>query len=218
VASSAGSTNSSSPITVAVADDHPVVLRGLEALIDEEQDMKVVATASDGLEAVTRVLATRPQVVILDLRMPRCDGVEATRRILAELPEARVIVLSGEKTPAVMEALQAGALAFLSKEAIGSSLVEAIRAAASGTPMVSPAVLPDLLDALRQPSVPNPLSPRERQIMQLVASGATNDQIARTLRVSVSTVKALLAGLFERLEAKDRASALAVCFRQGWIA
>jgi DNA-binding NarL/FixJ family response regulator len=203
---------------VAVADDHPVVLRGLEALIDEEQDMKVVATASDGLEAVTRVLAARPQVVILDLRMPRCDGVEATRRILAELPEARVIVLSGEKTPAVMEALQAGALGFLSKEAIGSSLVEAIRAAASGTPMVSPAVLPDLLDALRQPSVPNPLSPREREIMQLVASGATNDQIARTLRVSVSTVKALLAGLFERLEAKDRASALAVCFRQGWIA
>jgi DNA-binding NarL/FixJ family response regulator len=203
---------------VAVADDHPVVLRGLEALIDEEQDMKVVATASDGIEAVTRVLATRPQVVILDLRMPRCDGVDATRRILAGLPDARVIVLSGEKTPAVMEALQAGALAFLSKEAIGSSLVDAIRAAASGTPMVSPAVLPDLLEALRQPSVPNPLTPREREVMQLVASGSTNDQIARTLALSVSTVKALLAGLFERLDAKDRASALAVCFRQGWIA
>jgi len=84
--------------------------------------------------------------------------------------------------------------------------------------MVSPAVLPDLLEALRQPSVPNPLTPREREVMQLVASGSTNDQIARTLALSVSTVKALLAGLFERLDAKDRASALAVCFRQGWIA
>lgn len=84
-------------ITVAIADDHPLVLRGLEALIEAEPDLQLVATAHDGLEAVTRVLATRPRVAILDLRMPGCDGVEATRRIMAAYPEARIVVLSGEE-------------------------------------------------------------------------------------------------------------------------
>jgi DNA-binding NarL/FixJ family response regulator len=211
-------TSAPQPITVAIADDHPVVLRGLEALIEEQADMTVVATARDGLEAVTRVLATRPQVVVMDIRMPRCNGVEATRRILAEHPEARVIVLSGEKTPSVVEALQAGALGFLSKDAIGASLVEGIRAAADDRPIVSPTVLTGLIEALRQPQYANPLTGREKEIMQLVAAGNTNEQIGRALSVSISTVKALLAALFEKLGARDRASALAVCLRRGWIA
>jgi DNA-binding NarL/FixJ family response regulator len=208
---------SSKTITVALADDHPVVLRGLEALIEEEPDMDVVATARNGEEAVARVVATRPQVVVLDLRMPVCDGVEATRQILARSPGSRVILLSAERSPSVLEALQAGAIGFLSKDAIGDSLVDGIRAAAEDKPVMSQPVLAKLIESIRRPAAANPLNDKEKQIMELVAAGETNEQIARELRVSVSSVKAGLGSAFQKLEARDRASALASCFRRGWI-
>jgi DNA-binding NarL/FixJ family response regulator len=204
-------------ITVALADDHPVVLRGLEALIDEQSDMEVVATARNGEEAVARVAATRPQVVVLDLRMPLCDGVEATRRIIARSPGSRIILLSAERSPSVLEALQAGAIGFLSKASIGDSLVDGIRAAAEDRPVMSQPVLTTLIESIRRPVASNPLNEKEKEIMELVATGETNAQIARELHVSVSSVKAGLGSAFQKLEARDRAAALAVCFRQGWI-
>lgn len=210
-------TRSSKTITVALADDHPVVLRGLEALVEEQPDMEVVATARDGLEAVARVVATRPHVVVLDLRMPLCDGVEATRRILVGSPGSRVVLLSAEKSPSVVEALQAGAIGFLSKDAIGDSLVDGIRAAAEDRPIVSQPMLVKLIESIRRPADANPLNDKEKQVMKLVAAGETNEQIARELHVSVSSVKAGLASAFQKLDARDRASALAVCFRRGWI-
>jgi DNA-binding NarL/FixJ family response regulator len=208
------------PISVAIADDHPIVLQGLEALIDGQADMEVVATARDGDEAVRRVLATRPDVVVLDARMPNGDGAEATRRILADHPEARIIVLSGEDGETVLDALRAGACGYLSKATIVDSLVDGIRDAMHGRPVVGGEILDGLLDALRDgPAQPaqGGLRPKERRLMELVAAGRTNDQIAKELIVSVSTVKAQLAGVYERLGASDRASALAICFRNGWV-
>lgn len=210
-------TSPSAIITVALADDHPVVLRGLEALIVEQPDMEVVATARNGEEAVARVVATRPQVVVLDLRMPLCDGVEATRQIIAQSPGSRVILLSAERSPSVLEALRAGAIGFLSKEAIGDSLVDSIRAAAEDKPVMSQPVLTKLIESIRRPAAANPLNDKEKEVMELVAAGETNEQIAVALHVSVSTVKAGLASAYQKLEARDRASALAACFRRGWI-
>lgn len=204
-------------ISVAIVDDHPVVLQGLEALIQAEPDMAVVATAHDGEEAVRRVVATQPDVVVMDVRMPRCDGVEAAKMMLAASSQVRIILLSGERSPSVVAALRAGAYGFLSKTSIAQGLVEGIRDAAHGRPVIASSLLPDVLDALRETHEPSPLSPREREILGSVAEGCTNQQIARSLGVSVSTVKAELAAVYEKTGASDRASALAVCFRRGWL-
>ena len=207
----------SESITVAIVDDHPVVLRGLEALIEAEADMRVVATAHDGEEAIRRVVATQPDVVVMDIRMPTCDGVEATERILAAHPEIRVILLSGELGPSVVTALKAGAYGYLSKDTVDRDLVAGIRDAAGGRPVIASSVLGHVLDALRHTQDPSPLTPRERAILACVAKGRTNDQIAHELGHSISTVKAQLAAVYEKLGASDRASALAVCFRRGWL-
>ena len=204
-------------ISVAIVDDHPIVLRGLEALVDAEPDMTVVATAHDGQEAVQRVIATRPDVVVMDIRMPTCDGVEATERILTTYPSTRVILLSGDLGPSVVTALKAGAYGYLSKDTVDRDLVKGIRDAAEGRAVIASSVLGHVLDALRPTSDPNPLTSREHAIMLCVAQGATNEQIARELGHSISTVKAQLAALYERFGASDRASALAVCFRRGWL-
>ena len=204
-------------ISVAVVDDHPVVLRGLEALIEAEPDMTVVATAHDGEEAVRRVIATQPDVVVMDIRMPTCDGVEATARILAAHPEIRVILLSAEMGPSVLTALKVGAYGYLSKDTADRDLVSGIREAAEGRPVIASSGLGLVLDALRPTQDSNPLTPRDRAILACVAQGSTNEQIARELGHSVSTVKAQLASLYEKLGASDRASALASCFRRGWI-
>jgi DNA-binding NarL/FixJ family response regulator len=204
-------------ISVAIVDDHPVVLRGLEQLIDAEPDMAVVATARDGEEAIRRVIATQPDVVVMDIRMPRLDGVEATQQILAAHPNIRVILLSGELGASVVSALKAGACGYLAKEAADRDLVDGIRTAAGGRPVIADAVLGHVLDALRVAEDPSPLSRRDRTMLECIAQGNTNEQIARALGHSVSTVKADLAALYGKLGASDRASALAVCFRRGWI-
>ena len=204
-------------ISVAVVDDHPVVLRGLEALIEAEPDMTVVATAHDGEEAVRRVIATQPDVVIMDVRMPTSDGVEATEQILAAHPEIRVILLSGELGPSVVTALRAGAYGYLSKDSADRDLIAGIRNAVGGRPVIASSVLGHVLDALRPSQDPSPLTSRERAILACVAQGYTNEQISRELGHSISTVKAQLADLYQKLGATDRASALAVCFRRGWI-
>ena len=204
-------------ISVALVDDHPVVLRGLEGMIEAEADMAVVATARNGEEAVRRVTATNPDIVVMDVRMPSCDGVDATRRILAVHPDTRIILLSGEQSPSVVEALRAGAYGFLSKTEVTESLVQRIRDAAEGRPVIASEILGELLDTLREPHEPNPLTAREQRIVESVAQGSTNEQIAHELERSVSTVKAELATIFEKVGATDRASALAVCFRRGWL-
>jgi DNA-binding NarL/FixJ family response regulator len=205
-------------ITVLLADDHPVVLHGLQSLLSRRPELKVVATATDGPEAVAAVLSTRPTVAVLDLRMPGCDGLEATKRILAEFPEARIIILSGAEEPSMaVDAFRAGAIGFLPKASFAKFLVEGIQLAAEGKAVVTAELVTRLVQTLRDQPAQSPLNEREQEIVPLIAEGMTNEQIARQLGLSVSSVKAQLTSLFDKLGATDRASALAVCFRRGWL-
>jgi DNA-binding NarL/FixJ family response regulator len=204
-------------ISVAIVDDHPILIQGLEAMIEAEADMTVVATAHDGNEAVRRVAATHPDVVVMDVRMPGCDGVEAAKQIISADPHVRIILLSGEPDASVVAALQEGVYGFLSKTSLARGLIEGIRDAAKGRPVIAPALLDDILVALRTTHQPSPLTHREREVLESVARGWTNEQIAHELEISVSTVKAELTEINEKTGASDRASALAVCLRKGWI-
>ncbi|MDQ3991068.1 MAG: response regulator transcription factor [Actinomycetota bacterium] len=205
-------------IDVLVADDHPVVLRGLQALIDDEEDMRVVATASEGDEALRRAQASRPDVIVLDLRMPGLHGPELIGRLVAELPETRVIVLSAaDAADVALDVVKAGAVGFLHKALAEQRLVDEIRRAARRGHALGDEVIPELLRAIRAAPKANPLSEREVELVRMVADGMTNDQIARALAVGLSTVKVLLSGLFGKIGANDRASAVAVCFRNGWV-
>jgi DNA-binding NarL/FixJ family response regulator len=180
--------------------------------------MEVVGEATNGDDAVSTVLSQHPDVAILDVRMPGLDGVEATRRILRDRPQTRVIVLSAQAdAETAVQALRAGAIGFLPKEAFGSTLLDGIRSAASGEVALTPDIVSSVVRELHTPAATNGLHDDDRRLLELVADGCTNTQIARAMSVSVSTVKAHLSALFKRLGARDRASALAICFRRGWL-
>jgi DNA-binding NarL/FixJ family response regulator len=206
-------------IRVVLADDHPLILDGIRALIQGTPGMQVVGEATNGEDAVSTVLAERPDVAVLDVRMPGCDGVEATRRILRDNPQTRVIVLSASSDADVaVAALRAGAVGFLPKEAFGQVLLDGIRSAASGEVALTAEVMSRVVRELHEPTPPSELTDDDRGLLELVAEGCTNTQIARSMSISVSTVKAHLSALFKKLGARDRASALAICFRRGWLA
>ena len=202
-------------IRVVLADDHPLILDGLRALIEAEPAMRVVGEATNGEDAVATVLETEPDVAVIDVGMPGFDGVEATRRIVQDLPDTRVIVLTGAgETEIAVQAVRAGAVGFLQKEAFETALLDGIRSAAAAEPTADPALSGSRSSGSREPSV---LSASDLRLLELVAEGYTNTQIARSMSVSVSTVKAHLSALFKKVGARDRASALAICFRNGWI-
>jgi DNA-binding NarL/FixJ family response regulator len=205
-------------VGVVVADDHPIVLDGLRAVIAEADDLELRGLVTDGETAVRTVLDERPQVVVLDVRMPGCDGIEATRRILEAYPEAKIIMLSAARDASVaLDVFRAGAIGFLPKETAIDLLVESIRSAAQGRAVMSTELITRVVTELHSPQQANPLSPREVELMGFVAEGKTNEQISRAIGLSVGTVKAQLSALFTKIAAIDRASAVAVCLRSGWI-
>lgn len=195
-------------IRVVVADDHAVVRRGLQELLDAEADIEVVGTARDGAEAHSLLESANPDVFLMDLSMPGVDGIEATRRIVSDSPDATVLVLTSfVDQKRILEALSAGASGYILKDADAREVSAAVRAAAAGESPLDPKVARVLLDARRASRPTTELSPRERQVLNLVGEGLANKQIARRLGIAERTVKAHLTSVFQAIGVTDRTQA-----------
>ena len=210
-------------IRVVIADDQRVVREGLSTLLGLIDGVEVVGLAADGGEAVELALSGGADVVMMDLRMPRCDGVEATRRLTAEAPRIKVLVLTTYADDrSVIDALRAGARGYLTKDAGAEEISDALRRLAQGRAAIDPAVQHHLLDAIGgapaeqgHSPVPSGLTTREAEVLTLIARGFTNKQIAEQLFVNESTIKTHINHLFSKLGVQDRAQAVAFAYRNG---
>jgi DNA-binding NarL/FixJ family response regulator len=214
------------PVRVLIADDQKVVREGLVSLIGLLPGIDVVGAAVDGDDAVRQAAELRPDVVLMDLNMPRCNGVEATERLRETQPQARVVVLTTYSDDAwVFSALQAGARGFLTKDAGAEEIHRAITAVAAGQAQLDPSVQRRLLDALgsgerfavAEPAagVPDELTPRETEVLGHIAAGLSNAEIAATLFVSEATVKTHINHIFTKTGLRDRAQLVRYAFRHG---
>jgi DNA-binding NarL/FixJ family response regulator len=204
-------------IDVLVVDDHVIVRHGLRGMLAAEPDLDVVGEAGSGPEAVAMVDAHSPDVVLMDLRMPGGDGVAATTAITAQHPGTRVVVLTTYDTDAdILRAVEAGAAGYLLKDCSQAELTSAIRAAARGETVLTPSVATRLVNRMRAPQVES-LSPREVQVLGLVAIGHTNAEIGRELHISEATVKTHLLRAFSKLDVSDRTAAVTVARQRGLL-
>jgi DNA-binding NarL/FixJ family response regulator len=218
-------------IRVLIADDQPVVRDGLAMLLGLIDDVEIVSTAADGVEAVERARATRPDIVLIDLRMPRLEGAEATRQIVDSLPETRVLVLTTyAEDEFLFPALQAGARGYLTKDATAEEIEQAIRALIAGRTHLDPTVQQRLVTAVLDQAPPTPtteavppspqdlpddLTPREVEVLTLIAGGLSNSEIADRLVLSNATVKTHINRIFYKTGARDRAQAVRYAFKHG---
>jgi DNA-binding NarL/FixJ family response regulator len=204
-------------LTVLIADDHPVVRAGLRGMLAAERGIKVVAEAGSGHEAIAMARRHRPDVVLMDLRMPDGDGVEATAGILAAEPATRVVVLTTYESDAdIVRAVEAGATGYLLKDVPPGDLVNAIRAAALGETVLGPSVAGRLVSHLRRPATEQ-LSSRETEVLARVARGLTNADIGRALHISEATVKTHLMRAFGKLGVSDRTAAVTKAIQLGML-
>jgi DNA-binding NarL/FixJ family response regulator len=202
-------------IRVLIADDHPVVRDGLRGMLAGEPDLEVVGEAGDGSEVLANVDALRPDVILMDLRMPRMGGVDAIRALAERRSSARVLVLTTyDSDRDVVPALGAGATGYLLKDAPRAELVRAIRAAARGEVVLAPSVATRLVTQLRSPAQET-LSERELEVLTLIAQGETNRGAAARLFVSEATIKTHLLHIYAKLDVGDRAAAVAVAYERG---
>jgi DNA-binding NarL/FixJ family response regulator len=219
-------------ITVALVDDQSLVRAGFQALLSSEPDIEVVATAADGAAGVAAARAHRPDVVLMDIRMPGVDGLQATAQITAdpELAGTRVVVLTTfELDEYVFGALRAGASGFLLKDLEPTDLIAAVRVVAAGEALLAPRLTRRLIEAFVQgtPAVPpvdadradplQVLTPREREVLALVGRGASNGEIAEALVLSPLTAKTHVARLFAKLGARDRAQLVVLAYESGLV-
>jgi DNA-binding NarL/FixJ family response regulator len=203
-------------IRVVVADDQAAVRDGLVALLSVTAGVEVVGEAADGAAAVAAAEALRPDVVLMDLRMPGVDGVEATRRIGQGVPGVRVVVLTTHADDAsILKALRAGATGYLTKESGRAEIARAIEAAASGQSVLDDGVTAALLAAAVDVPAAADLTPREAEVLTLIARGKSNTEIAGELFVSAATVKTHINNLFAKLGVRDRAQAVRYALRHG---
>ncbi|QIN84096.1 response regulator [Rubrobacter tropicus] len=202
-------------VGVLIVDDHPVVRTGIRGMLEGQPDFEVVGEAVNGEEAVDLTGRLNPDIVLMDLRMPGTGGVAATSRIRKEHPETRVLVLTTSDSGAdILRAVEAGATGYVLKDAPREELYGAIRAAAEGKPLLAPDVAAHLMERVRWPSEEG-LSGRELEVLEHVARGKGNKEIARTLWISEATVKSHLLHVYEKLGAADRASAVAAAMQRG---
>ncbi|MGW4352337.1 response regulator transcription factor [Nocardia sp. NPDC004582] len=203
-------------ITVVLVDDHPVVREGMCGMLSRETDLAVIGEAAGVVEAVTVATALRPDVVLMDLRMPDGDGTTATEQILAACPATRVVILTTYETHAdIVRAVEAGASGYLLKGSSRAELAAAVRAAARGETVLAPSVSARLHH--RQHPPPVTLSSREAEVLGHVARGLTNADIGRLLHISETTVKTHLQRAFTKLGVSDRTAAVTVALAQGLL-
>jgi DNA-binding NarL/FixJ family response regulator len=205
-------------IRVLLADDHPVVRQGLAAMLGSEPDLEVVGEAASGPQAEALAASLRPDIVLMDLRMPGGGGAEATGRITAAGLPCRVVVLTTyEGDGDILRAVEAGAAGYLLKDVTPEELVGAVRAAARGETVLAPSVAARLVDRLRARPEPPRLSERETAVLRLVAEGCTNAEIGRRLFIGESTVKTHLLRAFGKLGVDDRTAAVTSAMRHGLL-
>ena len=198
-------------IRVLVADDHPIVRAGIVGLLSAAVYIDVVGEAVDGLDAVRLAAELEPDLVLMDLRMPALDGAEATARIIDARPTAKVLVLTTYETDEhILGAIEAGASGYLLKAAPEAEILAGVRSVVAGETVLAPSIAAKLVSRVRQhaTSAPPSLSPRELEVLRLVADGRSNPEIARTLFIGEATVKTHLLHVFEKLEVNDRTRAV----------
>jgi DNA-binding NarL/FixJ family response regulator len=212
------------PIRVLVVDDQALLRGSFRALLDNEPGFTVVGEAATGAEAVDLALALRPDVVLMDVRMPEMDGIDATRRICAETDEVRVLVLTMfDQDSYVYGALRAGAAGFLLKDTRPADLCHAIRVVAGGESLLAPAVTSRLIaEFVRRPEAAAPLAReldvltnREREVLLLIARGLSNTEIGERLHLTQATVKTYVGRLLTKLDSRDRAQLVIVAYESG---
>ncbi len=212
-------------IRVVLADDHPVVRKGIREFLEEAGDIRVVAEAGDGDEALALIRAHHPDVAVLDIQMPGQSGIEVTRRLRAEgLPVGVLLLTAYDDDPYVMAALQAGANGYVLKTAEADDLVRDVRVIYEGQSALDPRILRKVMDHLAgrpkmagaEPFI-EPLTPRERDVLRLAAKGYTNKAIAVQLGISDRTVQGHLANIFAKLGASSRTEAVMRAVQLGWV-
>ena len=206
-----------SPIRLLIADDHPVVRDGLRGIFEASDEFEVAALAVNGRDAVDKAAVIKPDVILMDLRMPEMDGVTAIRRLAERGITTRVLVLTTFDTDSdVVPAIEAGATGYLLKDSPPEELMRGVRAAARGEAVLSPSVATRLLGQVRAPAT-EPLSQRELDVLGLIAGGASNRDAATRLFISEATVKTHVLHIFAKLGVNDRAAAVAIGYQRGML-
>ena len=209
-----------SRIRVLIADDHAILRKGIRALLSTEPDIEVVGETADGLETVAQAEALRPDVILMDLVMPKMDGIEATRRITAEQPDIRILVLTSfAADDKVFPAIKAGALGYILKDSGPAELVQAIHQVDKGQPSLEPSIALKMLQELahppQRPPTPDPLSEREMEVLRLLAQGKSNREIAGQLVITELTVRTHVSNILGKLHLANRTQAALYALREG---
>jgi len=202
-------------IRVLIADDHAVVRAGLIKILGAEPDITIVGEAGDGLEAIGKALELKPDVILMDIFMPRCSGLEATVAIRQKLNDTRLLILTvSDREEDLLQALRFGAQGYILKSATITELADAVRKVAAGEAMLSPHILTQLVAEFRQKADEPELSAREGEVLQLLGDGLTNTEIGERLFIGASTVRNYLRRLLDKLQLKNRSEAIAYAARR----
>jgi DNA-binding NarL/FixJ family response regulator len=207
-------------VRVLIVDDHPMTREGLRSALSEADDIEVVGEGTNGEEAVEQAKKLKPDVIFMDIRMPKMTGLEATKAIRAILPDTKIILFTVEDSRVtISEAIQAGVNGYLLKDVSADELIKAARLAMEGKAIIHPALTQAFIEEAQSAGRKHeePLSPRETEILQMVAYGSTTKEVASKLTISPHTVKTHLERIFEKLRANDRAEAVAIALRRGLV-